>query len=530
MAPRKAAVNLSFTVDSASEDEMVDELNAFPTPDSNTENQAPGRKPRGKAAQIVNSTAATKPTAKAKTTTRRTSGNSVLGAKKQGAAVTKKTGARGGRKVLAERQDDNGNDTEEVDEFEGEGDLVAPVEPKPTKRGRPPTKTKAAQYEVATEEPAPVKKTRKTVDKEPIPKKESKSKTAAKPRATKRAAQAELEAVTIPETQAEPEPEPMDVEESIEIEEEVAETQKAPPQKPAPRRTQQTSRNARQTSAGPRRAGSVSDTERDPVLRRKVGDLTKKLDAMTVKYENLKDAASLGKESNFDQLKRKTEQTAKDQDAVIKALKQQITEMQSRSSEIAALRKDLAKVEKENARLAAENQKLNDSLNTAQSENKTLSTKLAAARSSVPSENKIMPGSAVKQRSTGAVLPGSAEAAKKATFQAKKVELYSDLTNLLVMGSEVKKTEDGDDVYDCIQTGRNGTLHFQLTVSSEGDSYDENEFNYNPMLDEQRDKDLIELLPDYLTEEIGFPRDQAPKFFMKIVDSMSKKIILEDDE
>lgn len=140
---------------------------------------------------------------------------------------------------------------------------------------------------------------------------------------------------------------------------------------------------------------------------------------------------------------------------MIKALKQQINEMQSRTAEIAALRRDIAKAEKENARLAAETQKMSESLAAAQKEKETLSTKLAAARSTAPSEVKNVPGSAVKARSTGVVLPGQIEAAKKAQFQDQKVELYSDLTNLLVMG--VKKSEEGDDVYDCIQTGRNGS-------------------------------------------------------------------------
>lgn len=311
MAPRGAAVNLSFTVDSASEDESMDELNALPTPDSNTENKAPGRKPRGKAAQMAKSTTATKAAAKSKTTTRRASGNSVLAAKKQGAAVAKKTGARSGRKALAEQQNDSGNETEEVDEFDAEEEPVAPVEPKTARRGRPPAKAKAAAEEAAAEEPAPKKRGRKAAAKEPAAK-EGKPKAAAKPRAANRAVRAEADAI-IPETQPEPEAEPMDFEPSIGIEDEVEEAPESIPEleKPATRRAQPTSRTARQTLAGPRRAGSVSDTERDPVLRRKVGDLTKKLEAMTVKYENLKEAASSGKESNFDQLKRKTEHTLK---------------------------------------------------------------------------------------------------------------------------------------------------------------------------------------------------------------------------
>lgn len=314
MAPRAAAVNLSFTVDSASEDESVDELNAFPTPDSNTENKAPARKPRGKPAKMANEAPATKTTAKTRTTGRSASGNNALGAKKQSAAVTKQTGTRSGRKALAERQDDNGNETDEVDEFDAEEEPVAPIEPKTTRRGRPPAKTMTAQ-EDAVIESAPKKRGRKAAEKEPAPKKETKPKPAAKPtRATRRAAQADAEA-TIPETQAEPEPEMdtepelMDVEPSVDMDEEVPES--IPPPKVVPRRTQQTSRTARQPSTGARRAGSVSDTERDPALRRKVGDLTKKLESMTAKYENLKETASMGKESNFDQLKRKTEQTTK---------------------------------------------------------------------------------------------------------------------------------------------------------------------------------------------------------------------------
>lgn len=322
MAPRSAAVNLSFTVDSASEDESADELNAFPTPDSNTENKVPARKPRGKAAQMAKSTTTAKAAAKTKTTARRTSGNSVLGAKKQGAAVTKNTGTRGSRKALVERPNENGNETEEVDEFDVEEQSAAPVETKTTRRGRPPAKEKvveeAEEVEEPVEEPAPKRRGRKPVEKDPAPKKEPKSKATAKPRSTKRAGRAEADE-TIPETQPEPElePEPMDIEPSMEMIEEIPESVPVPAPAPASRRAKTISRTAPQASAGARRAGSVSDTERDPALRRKVGDLTKKLEAMSAKYDNLKEAASSGKESNFDQLKRKTEQTAKGRKATL---------------------------------------------------------------------------------------------------------------------------------------------------------------------------------------------------------------------
>lgn len=127
------------------------------------------------------------------------------------------------------------------------------------------------------------------------------------------------------------------------------------------------------------------------------------------------------------------------------------------------MKKELAALSKENARLAADNKKLTESLSTAQNENKTLSNKLAAARSSTQPEQKTVPGSAVKARSNGVVLPGTAEAAKEAQLAKQKVDLYSDLTNLVILG--MKHDEEGD-VYDCLQTGKNGsTLHSPLSLN-----------------------------------------------------------------
>jgi len=215
------------------------------------------------------------------------------------------------------------------------------------------------------------------------------------------------------------------------------------------------------------------------------------------------------------------------QEAVINALRQQVTDAQSRTSDLSSMKKEIAQLAKDNARLAADNKKLADSLAVAKNENKTLCTKLAAARSSTQPEPKNVPGSAVKPRTTGVVLPGTIEAAKEAQLAKQKVDLYSDLTNLVVLG--MKRNEDEEDVYDCLQTGRNGTLHFHLTVAAVSESYEDTEFVYQPLLNEQRDRELLDLLPDYLTEEICFPRGQAAKFYCKVVDSMSKKIILEDE-
>lgn len=140
-----------------------------------------------------------------------------------------------------------------------------------------------------------------------------------------------------------------------------------------------------------------------------------------------------------------------------------MAELQSRTSDLTSMKKELAVLSKENARLASENKKLTESLTTSQNESKTLSSKLAAARSSQQPESKNVPGSAMKPRSNGVVLPGTAEAAKEALLAKQKVDLYSDLTNLVILG--MKRNEDEEDVYDCLQTGRNGSTSTYIPFS-----------------------------------------------------------------
>lgn len=61
-------------------------------------------------------------------------------------------------------------------------------------------------------------------------------------------------------------------------------------------------------------------------------------------------------------------------------------------------------------------------------------------------------------------------------------------------------------------------------------SYDEVEFGYEPFFDEHRDRDLRDILPDYLIEEIAFPRNHATKFYAKIMECMTKQVVFEDDD
>jgi chromosome segregation ATPase len=107
-------------------------------------------------------------------------------------------------------------------------------------------------------------------------------------------------------------------------------------------------------------------------------------------------------------------------------------------------------------KLQAKVSQLTSSISEAHAENKTLSTKLAANRTAaaaVESVNSKVPGSAVKANG-GIRMMGSAEAAQNAQQAQLKEDLYSDLTGLIIRG--VKRDAE-EDVFDCIQTGRNGS-------------------------------------------------------------------------
>ena len=80
-------------------------------------------------------------------------------------------------------------------------------------------------------------------------------------------------------------------------------------------------------------------------------------------------------------------------------------------------------------------------------------------------------------------------------------------------------------------------LHFHLSISVPGSknpgaktpgpdttTFDETEFQYEPRLNDQRDKDLLDILPDYLTEDICFPRSNAARFYARVVDCLTKRV------
>ena len=68
-------------------------------------------------------------------------------------------------------------------------------------------------------------------------------------------------------------------------------------------------------------------------------------------------------------------------------------------------------------------------------------------------------------------------------------------------------------------------LHFKLAIANEkaAESYDDAQCVYVPQLDPSRDKTMTDLLPDYLVDEITFPRPQAAKFYARVVKALTEK-------
>lgn len=136
-----------------------------------------------------------------------------------------------------------------------------------------------------------------------------------------------------------------------------------------------------------------------------------------------------------------------------KSLKSQVAELNAAKKQLSSESKQLSS---ENKQLSFESKSLNAKLSESQAEVKTLTAKLAATRASSANPESKVPGSAVKaQRSA---MLGGVEAAKDSQIRQLKEDLYSDLTGLIVRG--VKRGED-EDIYDCIQTGRNGSKFFR---------------------------------------------------------------------
>ncbi|KAH6899066.1 chromosome segregation protein Csm1/Pcs1-domain-containing protein [Thelonectria olida] len=257
----------------------------------------------------------------------------------------------------------------------------------------------------------------------------------------------------------------------------------------------------------------------DVSLRRRLGDMTKKYESLEARHRDLREVGVKEAERNFDRLRKQAEERTAAANKLIAELKKELAEQTALARQGEELQKELEGSEARVTSLENEVDTLNGSLSQAKAEAKALATKLSVFRSG--EANARVPGSALKAN-TAASRTAQAEAAHAAQSAAQaKEDLYGDLTGLILRGLKQEETED---VFDCIQTGRNGTLHFKLAVENadQADGYDDVRFTYNPQLDPSRDEELMDMLPDYLTEEITFPRPQAANFYARVIKSLTE--------
>ncbi|KAI9821170.1 MAG: hypothetical protein M1827_003904 [Pycnora praestabilis] len=529
MPRRRSELSISSLIESQSDrDDSASDEDMTLTADSGAENVMPTTKTRGR------SKANSKQVSR--TTSRRTSGASALSDKKTRPMKGVKSRQRPALKERSNEQE--ASDTEEVDDFDDNKAVIAvhKASREPTNDGAMKAQAKrgrGVQSKVDTvargrKKASADSDSSKTVsaDAQQLHLPEQTSTETKKTSSNRRQPSARPEGCerVIPETQVSP----MDIDQTVVPEED------EPGGKPSPHPSARHANHLRskskqrQPSAARKRAGSASDNEcvgNDPTLRRKLGEITKKFENLDLKYQTLREVVVKEAESNFEKLKKQTEQRSKAANDLIASLKKEVVTQTALAQESRSFQKQLASQELEFTKLQSKRSQLSSSLLEAQNEIKSLNAKLAALRTSatkVQSVDGKVPGSAVKSNGqTRTIMIGSAEVAQTAKL---KEDLYSDLTGLILRN--VVRSEESD-IYDCIQTGRNGTLHFKLAVYNDidgkGSGYEDTEFQYTPLLDSNRDKELLELLPDYLTEEITFSRLNAAKFYGRVVETLTKK-------
>lgn len=289
-----------------------------------------------------------------------------------------------------------------------------------------------------------------------------------------------------------------------------------------------------QYSPSKRRSGVAQGEEKpsgEVEMKRKFDDLTKRYDALEKVYRNLREVGIVEANANVDKMRKQCEAITKASNELVASLKAELVTEKALGQQARALQRQLKDRDTKVAQLESRSDELTGQLSSAQSEVKALQTKLAAARNtaaSIESAAAKVPGSAIKKNAANRLnTAASAEAAQAAQIAQLKEDLYSDLTGLIIR--DVKKRES-DSLYDCIQTGANGTLHFKLAVPHVSvANFESAEFQYIPFLDENRDRDLIDILPEYLTVDITFSRRQASNFYTRVMDALTKPPAESDD-
>lgn len=315
MSKAKAITAATGLVDSDMDDELDSpDANALPSPDSNQENNtAPGK--RGRPSRKAASARFSKAKAPAKRTN-----DATMAGKKKAAPKKRAVGKRAPFKEQANVQ--HASDTEvavvnapaneEPDPIEDISmDEQPPVEEppkskKPVGRGRKAAAKESKPQSKATEKDGEFEYTPiRNVGNDMFSSLQVNAKVGRGEENSKKSNNGKP--TEIAETQAEP----MDVDPpSVPEDDEDAIPQSVYRQINKLRATSKT----RQPPVNRRRAGSASDTERngtDPALRRKLGEMSKKVDSLELRYNKLREVGVKQAEANFEKLKAQSEAKTK---------------------------------------------------------------------------------------------------------------------------------------------------------------------------------------------------------------------------
>ncbi|BCR87139.1 putative chromosome segregation protein (Pcs1) [Aspergillus chevalieri] len=524
MPKRKATTKLSGLVGSDDEDVMqVNGTDSGPDPDT----ERPAKRARGRpAAKATESKLPPPMKTRSGNSTVQTQAHEVPAKKKRGRP--KGSGGRSstdGAEQVSEKEEpkqtkrQNSKSQERDDEAGSDDDLQVAQDnaPKATKNAKDVKLTNGRDREKASSNAEKLIKSDGEFQYTPTPRK---TKSLDKPKQrTESPVKQEMEVDEADETVPESQKTAADVVDETIIEE------------PAPRRSLSPTKSMFHRSSIPRfslspqkRRLEDGKTSTEPELRRKIGDLTKKCDTLENRYRNLREIGIVEANSNMEKLRKQCDAMTIASNDLISSLKQELEAQRALGQQSRALQKQLKDRDAEVAQFKSQAEEATSQLAAAQSEVKALQTKLSAARNTAASlESAVVkvPGSAIKGGANRANAAASAEAAHAAQYAQLKEDLYSDLTGLIIR--DVKRRE-ADSLYDCIQTGSNGTLHFKLTVPHVSSAnFESAEFQYIPLLDENRDRDLVAILPEYLTVDITFSRQQASKFYTRVIDTLTKR-------
>ncbi|ODQ65611.1 hypothetical protein NADFUDRAFT_78332 [Nadsonia fulvescens var. elongata DSM 6958] len=102
-----------------------------------------------------------------------------------------------------------------------------------------------------------------------------------------------------------------------------------------------------------------------------------------------------------------------------------------------------------------------------------------------------------------------------------KQQISSDLSGLVI--KDVKLT-NGKRIFDCVQSGKNGIFHYELSIYVNDNNEVSQEYTFIPRLDPIKDEDLMKILPDYFSDPLTFSKVELSKFFWKITQSLNQKL------